>query len=109
MHNHAKVVDITGDILYMSCYITMMQDTWLKQWTCQTPIEVSKEYDVTLDWMKGLMNRTLNCTDSKGANPFASYLEAVGYTETIDLYFTGSDSYASSCCRRLPNSQQPSV
>ncbi|KNB46439.1 hypothetical protein JH06_0216 [Blastocystis sp. subtype 4] len=70
--------DITGDILYMSCYITMMQDTWLKQWTCQTPIEVSKEYDVT----------TLNCTDSKGANPFASYLEAVGYTETIDLYFT---------------------
>ena len=69
----------------------MMKDTWLKQWTCQTPLEVSKEYDVTLDWMKEFMYRTLNCTDGKGANPFASYLEAIGLIETIDLYFTSRD------------------
>ena len=59
--------------------------------------------------MKGLMNRTLNCTDSKGANPFASYLEAVGYTETIDLYFPVMNSIAGSCFGDLLISQSQSV
>ena len=40
-----------------------------------------------------LTGRTLKCKNSTGDDPLQVYWSAVGYTETVNLYFTSNYSY----------------
>ena len=37
-------VDIYGDVIYSSSYMTFFDESYYIKWTCETPIERSREY-----------------------------------------------------------------